>query len=82
MPVGYIDNINTRSLNQPKIIEFFKNICIVLFCILIRAIKNNVTNFTILNVTNFFVLPPTFKIIDKYVLLGNVISILYYVVRI
>jgi len=82
MPVGYMDNINTRSLNQPKIIAFFKNVYIVLFCISIRAIKNNVTNFTILNVTHLFVLPPTFKIIDKYVLLGNVISILNSVVRI
>jgi len=76
MPVGDMDNINTRRLNQPKIIAFLKSVYIVLFCILIRAIKNNVTNFTILNVINLFVLPYTFKIIDKYVLLGNVISIL------
>lgn len=76
MPVGDMDNINTRRLNQPKIIAFLKSVYIVLFCILIRAIKNNVTNFTILNVIHLFVLPYTFKIIDKYVLLGNVISIL------
>jgi len=82
MPVGDMNNINTRSLNQPKIIVFFKNVCILLFCILIREIEKNLTNFIILNVTHLFVLPPTFKIIDKYVLLDYVISILFSVVRI